>query len=102
LLLFPWGAFFGRVEAIALTPPEAQAQLQLQLNTIRRAYYYLLFEYEFYDDVTEARRRRGEGRGIGGGLRVPLAPLGAFRLRIYLPDNIQASLKTSGDLMQRV
>jgi hypothetical protein len=85
-----------------LNTPEVQPQPQLQLNTIRRAYYYLLFGYEFYDNGTGARRRRGEDRGMGGGLRVPLALLGAFRLRIYLPDNIQASLKTSGDIMQRV
>jgi hypothetical protein len=39
---------------------------------------------------------------MGGVLKVPLASLEAFRLRIYLPDNIQASLKTSGDIMQRV
>jgi hypothetical protein len=87
---------------MASTPPELQPQLQLQLNTIRRAYYYLLFGYEFYNNGTEARRRRGEDKGIGEGLRVPLAPLKAFRLRIYLPDNIQASLKTSGYIMQRV
>jgi hypothetical protein len=39
---------------------------------------------------------------MGGVLRMPLALSGAFKLRIYLPDNIQASLKTSGDIMQRV
>jgi hypothetical protein len=40
----------------------------------------------------KARRQRGEGRGMEGGLRVPPALLGAFRLRIHTHPTISRPL----------
>ncbi len=47
-----------------------------------------------------ARGQRREDRGKGGGLRVPPAPLGAFRLRTRPPIDIQASPTTAWHIVE--
>lgn len=74
------------------------ASLQASTTTTTTQYAEPITLLRILEDRIRARRQWREGRGKEGGLRVPPAPLGAFRLRTRHPSTSRPLLRQRSTL----